>query len=98
MVSSTQSRESGLVPDAPSKLSQISFVTRGPVSNSPGFPTTAPVGAGDIPAGGLEFHDGAVDPCTHWPEALQLVPEPHIPQLPLQPSEPHIFPEQFGVQ
>src|SRR4029079_14888330 len=98
MVSKTHSRESGLDPDAPLKLSQISFVARGPVSNSPGFPTTEPDGAGDTPVGGLAFPKGGmvVDPETPWPEPSQLRPVPQVPQLPLQPSDPQAFPEQFG--
>jgi hypothetical protein len=39
-----------------------------------------------------------VEPETHWPEASQLKPEPQVPQLPLQPSEPQTFPEQFDEQ
>src|SRR5882672_1386029 len=95
----THSRESGLDPAAPSKLSQISFEARVPVSNSPAFPTTGPDGAGDTPTGGLEFQEGGtVEPWTHWPEPLQLRPESQVPQLPLQPSEPQTFPEQLDEQ
>ena len=74
MVSRTHSRESGLDPDAPLKLSQISFVARGPVSNSPGFPTTEPDGAGDTPVGGLAFQSGgSVEETTvHWPFVLHV--------------------------
>src|SRR5262245_36913026 len=58
MVSSSQSLASGLLPVAPLKLSQTSFVARVPVSNSPALPTTGPDGAGLVPVGGLAFHRG----------------------------------------
>jgi hypothetical protein len=34
----------------------------------------------------------------HWPEVLQVVPEPQLPHEPLQPSEPHCLPLHDGVQ
>jgi hypothetical protein len=37
-------------------------------------------------------------PLMHWPLALQLSPVVQVPQLPLQPSEPHCFPLHWGVQ
>ena len=35
---------------------------------------------------------------AHWPEALQVWPAPHWPQVLPQPSSPHCLPPQTGVQ
>jgi len=35
---------------------------------------------------------------SHWPQALQNCPPEHVPQLPVQPSEPQFLPAQFGWQ
>src|SRR5688572_1706554 len=93
MVSSSQSLLSGLDPDAPSKLSQTSFVARVPVSNSPARPTTGPDGAGLTPEGGLAFHEGVPPPDPPVPAALPALPPlpaaaPAVPPLPPLPPEP----------
>ena len=70
---SSHSLLSGLDPEAPSKLSQSSFVARVPVSNSPARPTTGPDGAGLVPVGGLAFHNGgSVEELVHWPLVLHV--------------------------
>ena len=40
----------------------------------------------------------ALQVATHCPLLLQLYPVAHVPQLPLQLSEPQTLPLQFGVQ
>jgi hypothetical protein len=42
---------------------------------------------------------GGLQPgCSHSPLVVQILGEAQLPQLPLQPSLPHCFPPQLGVQ